>query len=320
MATGWERGADGKWRYEVDDAMEFDLSANVDYRKRHPELARYEELRDKYAANLMEIGEPLTEEEQQEYDRLENEFGGYGEYHNSRKLKDYVDAPELFAAYPELRNVEFAFAEMDEDTYGKYLPDSKKILINERRRLASKDVIKRYLVHEIQHAIQHIEGFETGGNLKSSSKKIAEVFKILGAPSNTTLSDVVSYLEQGWGTPAQVKRLQSVANQNGFDNTIDYVRSLNPVSYYNNLSGEVEARNVQSRMNMTPEQRRASLASETEDVAREDQIFLNGALNVSEGIKPVGNVKFRVSNDNQEIFVSMSFPETLWRSIVLNRL
>ena len=32
------------------------------------------------------------------------------------------------------------------------------------------------------------------------------------------------------------------------------------------------------------------------------------------------DIRFRVSNDNQEIFVSMSFPETLWRSIVLNRL
>lgn len=42
------------------------------------------------------------------------------------------------------------------------------------------------------------------------------------------------------------------------------------------LAGEVESRNVQKRLNMTPEERRASLASETEDVAREDQIFLFG--------------------------------------------
>jgi len=47
---------------------------------------------------------------------------------------------------------------------------------------------------------------------------------------------------------------------------------------YRELSGEVEARNVQSRMNMTPEKRQNSLASETENVARENQIFLNGAL------------------------------------------
>lgn len=50
---------------------------------------------------------------------------------------------------------------------------------------------------------------------------------------------------------------------------------------YHALGGEVEARNVQSRLGMTAEERRASLASETEDVAREDQIFLNDLLGVS---------------------------------------
>ena len=43
---------------------------------------------------------------------------------------------------------------------------------------------------------------------------------------------------------------------------------------YKALGGEVEARNVQNRLHMTPEERRQSLAEETEDVAREDQIFI----------------------------------------------
>ena len=43
---------------------------------------------------------------------------------------------------------------------------------------------------------------------------------------------------------------------------------------YDQLAGEVEARNVQNRLHMTPEERRQSLAEETEDVAREDQIFI----------------------------------------------
>ena len=42
---------------------------------------------------------------------------------------------------------------------------------------------------------------------------------------------------------------------------------------YNRLAGEVESRNVEMRMGLTPEERRASLASETEDVSREDQIM-----------------------------------------------
>ncbi len=50
---------------------------------------------------------------------------------------------------------------------------------------------------------------------------------------------------------------------------------------YNNLSGEVEARNTQKRMKMTAEERRASLAEETEDVARKDQIFIMDNLGES---------------------------------------
>ncbi|MBQ1184639.1 MAG: hypothetical protein IIX55_02920, partial [Muribaculaceae bacterium] len=48
---------------------------------------------------------------------------------------------------------------------------------------------------------------------------------------------------------------------------------------YRRLAGEVEARNAEKRMDYTPEQRRGTLLRETEDVAREDQIFLmeNGA-------------------------------------------
>ena len=48
--------------------------------------------------------------------------------------------------------------------------------------------------------------------------------------------------------------------------------------YYDTRTGEVEARNAASRLGMTLEERRASLASETEDVAREDQIFLRNAV------------------------------------------
>lgn len=50
---------------------------------------------------------------------------------------------------------------------------------------------------------------------------------------------------------------------------------------YRRLAGEVESRNVQTRMGMSEEERRASLAEETEDVAREDQIFIYDNLGVS---------------------------------------
>ena len=68
MATGWERGADGKWRYEIPDMKEFDRNGNLLYRKNHPDYARYIELLDKEDANLFEDGEALTVEERAEFE------------------------------------------------------------------------------------------------------------------------------------------------------------------------------------------------------------------------------------------------------------
>ena len=53
---------------------------------------------------------------------------------------------------------------------------------------------------------------------------------------------------------------------------------LDPVESYRRTAGEVEARNVQERMDMTMEERLNSLLSETEDVAEKDKIYLNGLV------------------------------------------
>lgn len=333
MATGWERGADGLWRYEVDDNLKFDLSANVDYRKRHPEFARFEDLRHKYNANLLEIGEPLTEEEQKEYESLVNEFGGSTELHRSRKLKDYVDAPELFEAYPELRNIDLSFAEMDEDTEGKYLPKSKSIQLNENIMYTGQRVIGRVLVHEIQHAIQDIEGFEPGANKDMQNpNKLAQKQQNIEFMQNQLdkhVSERNELLEQkdelnakmsDWYDSHEEATAEDVANDKDMSewnrlydeleskiedadrkvswdkkwlDTINKANTQLGIEGYAKVSGEVEARNVMSRLGMTLEQRRNSLASETEDVAREDQIFLK------DGIE--SGMRFRISEKGKQI-------------------
>ena len=44
MATGWEKGMDGKWRYETPDFEQFDINGNLKFEQRHPDYARYREL------------------------------------------------------------------------------------------------------------------------------------------------------------------------------------------------------------------------------------------------------------------------------------
>lgn len=87
MATGWERGADGKWRYEMPDAKIKD-TMNVGGGQI---VKRYED------------------------DMLWN--GG--------KLSDVIDAPELFKAYPQLKNVRIETDAIMNDmpSHGEY--DSK---------------------------------------------------------------------------------------------------------------------------------------------------------------------------------------------------
>ena len=60
-----------------------------------------------------------------------------------------------------------------------------------------------------------------------------------------------------------------------FDLVNDIDRFKSSIQKYRSTAGEVEARNVQARMNFTSGQRRNTLAVSTEDIARDGQIFLS---------------------------------------------
>lgn len=249
FATGWERGADGKWRYETDDAKV----------NRGAELFSLETYKSYPIAGAIEIG------------RVDE--------NSTIKLADLVKDDELFKAYPEMEKYYVSFEKMPAKTEGSHSFEDKMIRIN-------KDDIHSLgstLVHEIQHAVQSIEGFAQGGNTASSQGLIQEVLKTLHVDSNypPTLSEVISAVENGYITKSQHENLTDIAKSHGYSNAVDYVRSLSPYLYYNNLAGEVESRNVEKRMNYTEEQRRNELATETEDVSRKDQIFIFDNLGVS---------------------------------------
>ena len=326
MATGWERGADGKWRYEIADMKEFDRNGNLLYRKHHPDYARYIELQDKELKNLFEDGEELTDKEREEYEALSkkyesDKFGGE-KLDNNHTLEAYVDAPELFKAYPELRNVRMTFMdtggdeiasyhhissvfEVDKDDVGEIVVNTGKVSANTRTK-----ELKSVVLHEMQHAIQDMEGFARGGNtermksdfleakaewaarayaheLEETAKALGEDYDQLGVeralikeyedmdmsyelPDKDTRIKGFNYFARGYADRSldeAIKRFRLNESTRG---------DFNPYIEYSRLAGEVEARNVQKRMDMSAEERRASLAAETEDVAREDQIFLMG--------------------------------------------
>ena len=254
IATGWERGADGKWRYEMPDAK---IKDTMDVGGGHI-VKRYED------------------------DMLWN--GG--------KLSEVIDAPELFKAYPQLKDVRIDTDAIMNDmpSHGAYNAKTNTITIHADELKYMNSILN----HEIQHAIQSIEGFDRGGSPRlvrgEIKKRLAEVTKqIRQLRAEGKEDEAKSIVEKNRGL------------YNAYTKNDDY-------NSYKSLAGEVEARNVQERMNMTPEERRKSLAESTEDVARKDQIFL-GLGDVSFSLRDMADGKESGAADMAEDLKSLNTPD-----------
>lgn len=122
--TGWFRGADGKWRSEVNDSG---MKLRTD------------------AADIS----------------------------NYTTLGELVDAPELFAAYPDLADVGVTFQNLERGQNGGYNRRFDSIELS--RDLKNRpEALLNSLIHEVQHAIQQREGFTPGANLKYWNRKLEE--------------------------------------------------------------------------------------------------------------------------------------------------
>ena len=307
MATGWERGSDGKWRYEIPDLKYFG-KGDAGYKKAREKQPWSKEL-DGLSDRIFD-GEELSESEYQRFDELaQKEENFKKDYLNREKphLADWVENDELFKAYPDLKRVELMFTDqLPANMGGSYNERDHTIVVNTNY----VGDIASVLAHEVQHAIQKIEGFASGGNPESMQERFEAAKEEWRARAwADALRDKADEMGEHYNQAAVEKALIDEYKEMGMDNDewmpnketrmkgFNYFargyadRSLDadiknfrlnestrsdfsPYLEYTKLGGEVESRNVEHRMNMTPEERRASLAAETEDVSREDQIFL----------------------------------------------
>ena len=151
LATGWEQGADGKWRYEIPDFKFKDGwdSAVRDARSRlDSEYAKRQE-------NVSDDSEFLALEEQLAAEKRNLIV--------SRNLSEIVDAPELFSAYPQLKDLTVEFGPLPDRVGGYFSEDRNVIRLPLDSAISSKQA-RSTLVHEVQHAVQRIEGFTRGSN------------------------------------------------------------------------------------------------------------------------------------------------------------
>ena len=235
------------------------------------------------------------------------------------KLSEVMGADNaIFKAYPELADIDVRFdAKGNTSVLATVSNDGKEIWINPYNIESQSSVF----LHEIQHLIQKIEGFARGGSsrmfdipeehkyanmpgsvIKSMREQAEFARKKLSEYS--TIEEIREYYKanRSWLTSSEKDAVISVMDALMYGKSVedavsslekDYQQAIDdlnwsitskdsPYSKYTRLGGEVESRNVQNRMNMTDEERRNTLLSETEDMAREDQILLFDNLGESQ--------------------------------------
>lgn len=303
MATGWEKGVDGKWRYEMPDA-------------------KIKDTLDVGGGNIVKRNEE---------DMLWN--GG--------KLEKAIDAPELFKLYPQLKDVRINTDAIMNDmpSNGEYNPQTKTITIH----ADELKYLNSILNHEIQHVIQHEEGFAHGGTpeqverdfnaakaewkARSYAFELEEKAKEMGGEYNQSAVEkalIQEYKDMDMpefipDKETRIKGFNYFARgyaDRSMDDAIKRFRldrfqrtDFDSYQEYRKLAGEVEARNVQKRLGMTDEERRNSLASETEDVNRDEQIVMNGNDASYSIVKDPETIKKLDKEDTVKVYRAMQVGE-----------
>lgn len=277
MATGWERGADGKWRYEIPDGK---IRENLTLTKEmHGSELRYSAK----LGNLLDSPETFSAYPELKdltvyfLDEIDERFGGYFDVNNKEIVlrKEYLtdneenpdmlrqqkryekiwNSPEYKEFLEKIKKADDAEedeledalrAELKNDKIGRELEElDKNFFSGEIQNVELAPFVSEALFHEIQHYIQHKEGFVSGGHPDSFTTVMGGLKQDKLAKGNETYDELMALPEE------------------------------QRYNYYLRVAGETEARNVQARKNMRPYERRMSLAEETEDVARNRQIVVN---------------------------------------------
>lgn len=280
LATGWERGVDGKWRYETPD---------------------------------FEYAPPENFEEGKNY-----------------SLSEILKDDELFAAYPRLKELKFRL-ESHPDEYGSGWFGSNEIVINTahnrpwlyesttaheiQHAIQSYEgfeagdhpeaVIDRYLDTQYKIDTADLNTLNTAAFIRKRAEKLIKrgKYKYMRWAVRSAMGPLYGrnnmYSDYGpietlavYHTSKELRDAYEKGHREGKSHLTGILSKKDAENIYMRNAGETEARNVSRRLSMTPEERRRTLAEETEDVAREDQLFLDDALGKPASYAPAsGNIE-----------------------------
>lgn len=259
LGQPWMKGPDGEWRFEISD-----VGASID----HSPLVYGS---DGYEAGLSEVmRHPQLAESYKFNERftmpVSAETGGmYG-----LNQLDVSISPETKESLDIIAGANLPASEFG-SVFGA---DERSVFL-----------------HELQHAVQGREGFARGGSPGEFASG-----PMFSRKAIELASDLSQYLTGGLGSkPAEIvaavkygdpTELATIVNRHGFESVDDALRFLSaedvkrtPFGQYERLAGEAEARNVQSRMNMSLQDRINTPPWMTLDVPEDQLIVRRGLLN-----------------------------------------
>lgn len=221
--TLWEeksvfRGPEGKYRFEISDE---NLAFTGDFTRRYKEIQDDLDL-----AASMKAQDPIKYE-----------------YY----LDEVIDHPELFDNYPELKDVRVLAGYKTGDSSAGYWDEANKVLFMNMEYFDRGQELKfqSTLLHEIQHAIQYIEGFDVGSgpdmfeSAFNQGKRDAWINAYSQLSRSSDPADQRIARKYLWGVGVEeAKRIRDAEGLTAFDT-------------YQRTAGEVESRAVEKRFLMS---------------------------------------------------------------------
>lgn len=288
--TGWYRGMDGQWRFEIDDSgAAFSRSGEAQYSADNADYAHYTQL-----MNRMLTGE-LTEAEHAELLGLDKKNGSTKKElarridEGNATLRDIMQHNALFEAYPEIAETKVKFADMPSGTAGSYNRETNTITLDAKLKYDANEALDA-LMHEVQHRVQAAEGFASGTNpgywnRGENYDRAAEKYRdnrarLLNGLSTEDLALYNEYrsAEREMGAMLDGSMLYDESRMDALEKRSDelykelygkewfgklnrYDRILGDAGeavkeFYRSTAGEIEARDTTSRRRMTAEERK----------------------------------------------------------------
>ena len=177
--TGWFKGADSKWRFEISDKEVkvnreiFENISSLDnlYAKREQllsDIKAFEKERETNAEAYFDgYLDDLISKRYDEIEKIDYDISHGYVSDPETTLGELLKHDKLYAAYPSLKNMTVKLQTSKDLSNGAYSRKENAIYLDSR--LLDENEIKSTLMHEIQHVIQDKENFSRGGNMQLAS-------------------------------------------------------------------------------------------------------------------------------------------------------